>query len=186
MTIIAVDFETVAADGLAMTGEVISSLDAKKLRIVEVNGEQRIYAITGLFCMFDPVVDWIVNGALPKEIPNVPGSGPSGFEWWRVIEISRRGIRGFGSDQAYPEVLRAPFSMGCGRDYAMGAIWAGKTAPEAVALCCEHLPSIGGEIQVIDIMEVTGFTLPKRVPKEYGRSPAKLDIPGEIDYSKFR
>lgn len=183
MTLIAVDSTHIAADGMSHTGERISGRDVQKMQIVRVNGKDRIFALTGLYCMFDPVINWVTEGAYPKNIPNCPGGGPGGFEYWSLLEVSSDGLRMFASDLPYAERQQAPFTMGCGRDYALGLMWGGMSAPEAVTLLCDgRLHGVGGKIQVIDIMEVTGFTLSKEVSKEEPWSHATI-LTGEKKFT---
>jgi ATP-dependent protease HslVU (ClpYQ) peptidase subunit len=49
------------------------------------------------------------------------------------------------------DTLSEPWAVGSGGDFAMGAIYAGSSAEEAVAIAIELDPSTGGEVETIEI-----------------------------------
>ena len=171
MTIIAISHTHAAADGMKLWGNEIRGLDHKKLTIEpdpRHAGGRIICAIAGLAPLQGPLIKWYQDGASPGSVPE----GVKDECGWTFAVIDRTGLWKYSSTCPYPEKFDAPFAMGAGIDMAHAAMWCGKTAEEAVRLVCEKTNTAGGEIQVIDIMEVTGFTLAKREegPKDHRTS----------------
>jgi hypothetical protein len=159
MTIIAVSHTHIAADGMKIWGNEIRGLDHKKLAIApdpRHAGSKIICAIAGLAPMQTPLIKWYQEGADPDAVPSAARGDDSG---WTFVVIDRAGLWKYSNNCPYPEEFHPPFAMGYGIDMAHAAMWCGKSAEQAVRLVCEKTHTAGGEIQVIDIMEVTGFTL---------------------------
>lgn len=70
---------------------------------------------------------WWIDGANPKDWPKGDG---------RLLVVLLGGVLNlFDDDVGYPiEIVDKHFAMGCGRDYALAAMYLGKTAAEAVAV----------------------------------------------------
>lgn len=162
MTIIAIDWTHAAGDGMTLWGNEIRGLDHKKLQVVpdpRHAGGQIITAIAGIAPMQWPLIKWYQDGANPSAIPE----GVKDEAGWTFVVIDRTGLWKYSHTCPYPEGFDPPFAIGAGIDMAHAAMWCGKSAEEAVRLVCEKTNTAGGEIQVIDIMAVTGFTLRKPV-----------------------
>lgn len=165
MTIIAISHTHAAGDGMKLWGNEIRGLDHKKLQVVpdpRHAGGQIITAIAGLAALQWPLIKWYQDGANPGAIPE----GVRDEAGWTFVVIDRTGLWKYSHTCPYPEGFDPPFAIGAGIDMAHAAMWCGKSAEEAVRLVCEKTNTAGGEIQVIDIMAVTGFTLRKPVEKD--------------------
>lgn len=157
MTIIAVSWTHIAADGMKLWGNEIRGLNHKKI----IQRGDVIYAFAGLAPMQDPMIAWHQAGGNPEKLPKLFDDESS----WTLLVIDPQGLRKYSSTCPYPEEFDAPFAIGAGLDMALGAMYAGASAQQAVEIVNAHCNTSGGEVQVMDIMEITGFTLKKPVPK---------------------
>lgn len=142
MTVIAVDGETVAADSLMLYGTERAAQPAEKL----IRKEGRIFATAGSGIPH-VLIDWYISGARPHHAPQIGGDANWQF---LVIETDGRMLY-FTSNVPYAQPAKAPFTMGIGADYAMGAMLAGASAKRAVEIACELDTFCGGEIVVMEI-----------------------------------
>ena len=147
MTTICTDGVTLATDGLAFDGVIVSRRERK--HVVEGGA---IYALAGTACMMRPVIEWVKAGADPQHIPKVADN-----DWGVLLVIDREGMRCYSSKVPYAENIDLPFAMGSGRQMAWGALKAGMSPLEAVGIACDGDPWSGGEIQVINISEALGL-----------------------------
>jgi hypothetical protein len=163
MTIICVSHTHIAADGMKVWGSEIRGLDHKKLSVITYpnSGKKAILGYSGNTAMQLIVCEWYRQGADIRNVPPLFDTDDN----WTLLAIDERGLFKLSSRCPYLEPFNAPMAIGTGQDMAIGAMYAGKTARDAVDLVCRTHTVCGGEIQEIDIMEVTGFTLAKPVPK---------------------
>ena len=140
MTTIAICDRYIAADGLCTAGERILATDFVKIRF----RGGRFYAITGLESAFDAAIRWHEAGADPASLPICPGEPKE--SWWGLVVLSSTGLVRYASDLCWPELHSAPFAAGSGRDFALGAMWAGANAIEAVRLVADRTIHSGGKI----------------------------------------
>ena len=147
MTTIACDGREIAADGLVTADNFRRERDAKKI-LVESGA---VYAIAGTQCLFRPLVDWVKAGADPDKAPKV------GDLEWGLLVITRERAVHYQSKCVFPEDVTYPFTTGSGRDIALGALRAGKSAREAVELACEDDVWSGGKILSFNISEALGL-----------------------------
>ena len=141
MTTIAISKTEVAADGQRTWGGEIRGLDHEKLKVMG----DIIYAFTGLAPLFQPMIDWHNKGALVADLPG----GIDKDDGWTLVVISAAGICKYTQSCPYPEYFDAPIAFGAGADYAIGAMWHGATAEEAVSHVARHTNHTGGKITVM-------------------------------------
>ena len=174
MTIIAIDHEYAVADGMKLWHNEIRGLDHKKLVVApdpRHAGGQIIAACAGLAALQMPLIKWYQDGANPGAIPE----GMKDDCGWTFVVIDRTGLWKYSHTCPYPESFDAPFAIGAGIDMALGAMYAGFTARQAVELVNARCNTSGGEIQQVSIMEVTGFTLRKPVGQGDPRKAAYIE-----------
>jgi len=152
MTTIAYDGVCVAADSRRCAGWEI--VDDNATKVVVRHG--RIYAQSGLGGMLDPLVEWHHSGADPKCVPSSSGSDGWGL---LVVEIvDGRPVATYRCNEApWPVAVPPPWSQGSGGNYATGAMCAGRTAAEAVAIAARRDIATGGRITEINIAEALGL-----------------------------
>lgn len=140
MTVIATDGRTIAADTLMCYSNERATARVQKL----VRLDRHIFAITGS-PILNALVDWYFGGARPKNKPDV-------LDEWTLLVIDPEGRMSLYSHaKPYPGPVKAPFAMGSGGEYALGAMYAGAPPVEAVEIACKLSVHCGGEITVFDI-----------------------------------
>ena len=135
MTTIAWDGYVLAADSLEERGNYISSRSIKKIR--EKNGV--FYAITGTHSIFDALIEWHQNDAVPDKMPKISDDNSS-----ILIAIGGGECYAFYTDLPYPDRIYPPMAFGSGWQFAIGAMKNGATAEEAVRIaidCDTHTDS---------------------------------------------
>ncbi len=145
MTTIACDGKTVAADGLSCCGDERIETDTKKLI---VDG-QHIYGITGDYPIFDAAVKWYLEGAKPGEQPKASSEKNGGG--WSFLVFKPDHVVSFTDDMPYADTFPYPAAFGSGNDYAMGAMYAGKSSQEAVQIAAKLTITTGGIISVFNL-----------------------------------
>lgn len=142
MTVIACDGRQIAADSLMCYHAERAVRRARKL--IKKNGH--IFAVAGTGIEED-LSDWFLNGARPHNAPQLGQNAD-----WQLLVIKPDGkMLYFTSAVPYAQPAEAPFTMGCGADYAMGAMKAGASAFRAVQIACDLNVYCGGEIVVFDM-----------------------------------
>lgn len=154
MTTIAYDGTTIAADGLMLSGTERVATRIKKIRV----SGGRIYALSGLAAMLEPLIKWHAEGADPGTVPKATGDN----SWSMIVLEHGKPLTLFTSGCQYPDEYSEGyfFAIGSGQDYALGAMHAGKSAREAVEIAAKIDTSTGGEIMEINIAETFGAVIP--------------------------
>lgn len=148
MTTIAWDGRYVAADTMGLMGDVKNRLPVTKLK----TRGNLVYAITGFSAWFDAWIDWHQAGCDPQAAPVFKGNGGDDGNFV-VFALDKPAIC-YSWDLPYPTARGCPESWGSGEKLALGAMLAGKSAPEAVAIAISSDPWSGGEVQVIDLASI--------------------------------
>jgi ATP-dependent protease HslVU (ClpYQ) peptidase subunit len=145
MTTIAWDGKFIASDGQKSSGNYICPGSATKI----IRRENMVFALTGISSLFEPMIDWYLKGAAPKECPRPLSENSSSFS---ILIIFKEG-KAFkvSSNIPYPEEVFAPDAWGSGGVWAVGALKAGADVRRAVEIAIECDTSSGGEIQVMDL-----------------------------------
>lgn len=139
----------IAADGLRCFGSERSRTDVQKITIV---GRNVIYAYAGISALHAPIIAWFEAGHDPKNVPQFNSSDAT--HGWALLVIKKDGsMWSVGDEAPYPLEARAPFTLGSGADYAMGALHAGVSAKRAVEIAAKLDLHTGGDIQVVSIAE---------------------------------
>jgi hypothetical protein len=136
VTTIATDGKDIAADGLIVSGGVVSSSSADKL----VRDGDYILAGCGTMSLIPVAIKWVMSGADPDE---APAGGEHGWIVWRV---SRKGIEEFSSTEPHPIKYDFPHALGSGSEYARTAMRLGCSPAEAVGIAAEFDTCTGGNI----------------------------------------
>jgi hypothetical protein len=141
MTLIATDGKTIAADGLSTDASHINSRTTKKL----VRRGRRIYGVTGLAALVEPLIDWIQKGADPKKQPKANDDDDNNFS---VLVLGENGVWLYSNTTVYGHRVDLPFAIGYGAGSAEILMGLGKSPREAVELVAERNVWVGGMVQV--------------------------------------
>jgi len=144
MTTIAYDGKILAADTQA-TSSYIDQDHYQKF--YEVNGE--IVAGTGDIASIYAWLDWYTAGADPELFPKPLDDSLAIL----VIDRKTGKHRMHCHHLAYPGTpwRKKAIAVGTGQDFAMGALLAGATAPEAVKIAMKLDPCSGGQVRTIEV-----------------------------------
>jgi ATP-dependent protease HslVU (ClpYQ) peptidase subunit len=152
MTTIATDGITIAADSLTTYGNERGRRPAKKLHVRTRLDGTRIFAFSGAASMAIPVIEWFEAGAVAKD-----GVSGTDKEPWLMLVLDREGMFNVYSGAPYVLPFDAPFAIGSGGDYALGAMMHGATAAESVGVAAKLDITTGGDVQVFNIAEALGL-----------------------------
>lgn len=152
MTVIATDGHSVAADSLMCYGTERAAQPAEKI----IRRDGRIFAVSGIGIPH-VLIEWFQSGADPEKAPKL---GNDGFWGLLVVEADGR-MSYLTSTMPYSQPAAPPFVLGSGGEYALGAMHAGATPAEAVAISCKLDVHCGGDIVVMYIDGLKDETQPR-------------------------
>lgn len=142
MTTIAWDGRYLAADTLGTRDGNRSLSELRKLLVS--NG--RAFATCGNYGpAMERLVEWYEAGHDPENLPNMPKADGG------LIVVSGRQLWVISCEMPYPDEEHPPFTLGSGRDIALGSMDRGATAMEAVQSAIRWDINTGGEIDFIDM-----------------------------------
>lgn len=166
MTTIAFDGRYLAADTLGVRGGNRSERPSCKIQA----SDGHAFATGGhWWAIRQYLIDWHAAGHPIADYPN-----PRGLDGCLVVvEGDTRQCKVFTHDAPYPDLEAAPIAFGTGGDIALGAMGAGLTAMEAVAIAARWDLKTGGPIDFVDLEFID-----KGVQRWDGVMPsAKLPMP---------
>jgi hypothetical protein len=119
----------------------------------EEDGRRLAFALTGFPAHREQWIAWYVNGQGKDDLPHAPDTSDLGG-WFIVLrEGEHPSLRVCSLATPYlVDVAEAPDAWGSGGDLALGAMLAGKSALEAVAIACGPRgdTGTGGPIRFLD------------------------------------
>lgn len=137
MTTIAVKDGVIAADSLVSAGGVKLG---ERSKIIKHNAT--ILATAGEMQYAEVVSDW-VRGGMKERRPHVGETF--------VAILIKQGRVFFMDTNLCPYEIEAPFhAIGSGREFALGAMAAGASAEQAVAIAAQLDTNTGGDITVVN------------------------------------
>lgn len=142
MTTVATDGRSMAADQLAQdSGGLVVAFRPKIKRLAD----GRIVGMAGSAYDFEPFCAWLEAGGDPAAVPKL-------YEKSETLVLHPNGEVWTYSDGGQPlkdELL--PTAIGSGCELAIGAMEAGATPAEAVAISCKRHTGSAGPIDVIHL-----------------------------------
>lgn len=143
---------TVAFDGLSL------SVDTQITDAFSSTGHSKVHRFStgaiGAFCG-----DW---AACQKAMRFLEGTDEEPEGTWACIVIYASGVvRVIDNDGCTLDITGKQYALGSGAPYALGAMLAGKTAAEAVAIAAVLDPNTGLPIETINVSDVVATTKPK-------------------------
>lgn len=134
VTVIAWDGKTLAADRQATSAEC--RREVRKIFRLK-NGE--IASFCGAEAGARELLSWYEDGADPAKYPPLQATN----DWVRLILVTRKGVFWYEQRPVKHALLEKFFAWGSGRDYALGAMAAGASAKQAVAITCRYSVDCG-------------------------------------------
>lgn len=147
MTIIAYRDGVMAADSLATAGDRITGHVKKVFKVMTPRGPE-VFGVAGA-ATYLPLIRAYLEGKGPIPMPNdvergLPQADRHGYA---VLVASQNGVR-IICDGCEGEASVAPYHViGCGAEFAQGALAVGKSAEDAVKAAIECSPWCGGDVQ---------------------------------------
>lgn len=147
MTTIAWDGKTLAADTLAVSGGGLKRTAEKIFRLTD----GRLYGGSGEYQEVLLVRDWLNGGTKPDKLDDFSGLLIDGTRSYRIE-----------SKCVLMPIAESFHAVGSGRDFALSAMYIGRSAREAVELAMRFDAWTGGEITVLvndaGMAQVTRYT----------------------------
>lgn len=156
MTVIAIRDNVVAADRQASNDS--QRWTVAKLWVPDGNGEikpvermakaSRVYAFTGDLGIVPGLIKWHLDGADPEKYP----ASQRTDDWARLIVATVDGVWGY-EKHPFPVRYRDKYiAYGSGSDVALGAMYHGATAIQAVEATNHHLTCCGLGIDYVELI----------------------------------
>ena len=126
MTVVAWDGTTLAADKMTSFGGLHgTTTKVYRIRDMLVSG-------CGMTALIQEMVQWVENGCIPEQFPPQQRDPK---ECVSLLVVRKGGLVHQYESTPYPLVLHnRQWAIGSGRDFAMAAMYLGKTAREAVEI----------------------------------------------------
>lgn len=144
MTTIATDGKTIAADGLSTSGDMVTDTNVRKLTRLP---DGSIVAGCGELAAMKQAIDCL-------HAPNAHPDDLTGE--FTLIRVAGDGTITRYEGSLFGITTTAPAAIGSGREFALGAMLAGKPPKEAVEIACRCDVYSGGEILVMEPHRPTG------------------------------
>jgi ATP-dependent protease HslVU (ClpYQ) peptidase subunit len=151
VTTIAYSNGILAADSLINYG-TFSNGEVNKIHIVTIHGRKAMLAVAGAVWVIEPLIEWIEAGAEQDEIPHCILHAVKDFS---CIMIDDEGNVWEFNNGYFLRCGVEYIAIGSGQMFALGAMAAGVSAPEAVAASMKHDKATGGAITICTIADLT-------------------------------
>lgn len=143
MTVIAWDGKTLAADKRACIGSMIRTT-TKIFRVGDC-----LVGYSGEACFGEQMVAWFKAGA---KVDDFPAAQRDKDDWCGLLVIHPDGKIAKYERTPYPLCFEdGQFAFGSGRDYALAAMYCGKTAAEAVEVTCALDNGCGNGVDTLEL-----------------------------------
>lgn len=142
MTIVCIKDGIIASDSLVSQGDIKLG-EGQKI----FNLDDYIVGIAGTYSQALLFVQWLADGK-PEKLPDIEGE--KNFDCLVYSKVDKRVYfftNGFTGDY----IKSKNYAIGCGMDLALGAMEAGATAEQAVAIAIKRSTNCGGKIQSIKL-----------------------------------
>lgn len=139
---------TIAWDGTVLAGDTLSVQHNLKCTVQKIwrLADGRLYGGAGEYQGVMAVKSWLENGELRDKEPVLDDFAAI------IIDQDGRGFR-LESQLIYMPICSAYHAVGTGRDFAMAAMFLGKTAQEAVEIAQHFDVYTGGSIQALSLRD---------------------------------
>lgn len=147
MTTIAFDGKTIAADCQSTYGSF--PVKVRKLNSLTYKGQNAVAACAGTIREFQPIIEWLKAGGKKKSRPDVDDEKPD----FSIIIATESGNVFYANDSLFfHDMGKVRWAIGSGADYALGAMEAGKTAPEAIAIASRLDVNTGLGVDSVEVV----------------------------------
>lgn len=155
----------IAWDGSILAADRQSTNNGCKRQVTKIKkiGDS-LYGISGSFDRGVTVLNWVEAGKDPEEWPEFQQKDE---DYCFLLEIAPGGIIYRYEREPYPiHIEEIQYAQGCGRDYALGAMYMGANAVEAVKAACEFDANCGLGIDILALDDAAYTFVPTKQPNE--------------------
>lgn len=156
MSIVAYRNGVIASDNQATYGS--TKYPVKKLQVIQLSfGLRAVVGITGDMAHRAPLLKWYRSGGDPKDFPEFQKTD----NWTRLIIATPSGFLTVIEREPQPLKFNNPpyMAYGMGRDFAMGAMFMGGTAVEAVHAANQHSEGCGFGVTSFDLSKLDEYPI---------------------------
>jgi len=166
MTVIVWDGSILAADRQSTN----AGLKRSVTKIKKIGDS--LYGVSGSFDRAAALFNWVEEGKDPEQWPEFQRDDDA----CHLMEIAPGGIIYKYEREPYPiHFEENKYAQGAGRDYAMGAMYMGANAVDAVKAACEFDATCGMGIDILALDEANYlFTNKPRQPEDGGKKSAEV------------
>lgn len=156
MTTVAYKDGILAADTLISYG-TFSNGNVNKIHRVSIPQEtgpdnQAMIAMTGVCWAIQPMIEWLEMGASQDDIPHSLLQAAGDFS---CIMIESDGTVWEFNNGYFIRCGVEYHAIGSGQQFALGAMAAGVSAPQAVAAAMKHDKATGGDVTILSLDDLT-------------------------------
>ena len=151
-------------DGSILAADRQSTNNGMKRAVTKIKkiGDS-LYGISGSFDRGITVLRWVEEGKDPDTWPEFQREAE---DYCYLVEIAPGGILYKYEREPFPMCIEeVQYAQGCGRDYAMGALFMGANAVEAVKAACEFDANCGMGIDILALDDAAYTFVPSKEPK---------------------
>ena len=150
MTCIAWDGKTLAADKAYEFYDFSARIESKIIKINSTHGLEGWAVGAGTASNVVGFCDWVNSGANLQDYSNYIRSDNGNFS---ALIISKSGDATLYCNAPHGVKVKAPFALGTGMDFALAAMYLGKTAEEAVQVAAELAVGVSKEYDSVRVIE---------------------------------
>ena len=150
MTCIAWDGKTLAADKAYEFYDFNARIESKIIKINSPHGFEGWAVGAGTASNYVGLCDWINAGANIQDYSNYIRPENGNFN---ALIIGKSGEATLYCNAPHGVKVKAPFALGTGMDFALAAMYLGKTAEEAVQVAAELAVGVSKEYDSVRVLE---------------------------------
>lgn len=148
MSVVVWDGKTLAADKRASNGSLIFT--TTKIRLLDRNSGDVLLGWTGDQDSGEMMAKWYTNGAEPNEWPECQKDKDA---WCRLIVVNAAGAAFYERQPVAIRVEDAFAAWGSGRDFALAALYLGKSAIDAVLIAGHFDNACGNGVDSLSLRD---------------------------------
>lgn len=147
MTTVAYRDGTLAADTLISYGSFTNG-NVNKIHVVDTPTGRVMCVLSGVCWAVQPMIEWLAEGASQETIPHNLLASCSDFS---CLVVNDAGLLFEFNNGYFIECGVEYHAIGSGAQFALGAMAAGVSAPNAVSAAMKHDKASGGNVTVCSV-----------------------------------
>ena len=145
MSVVAVKDGMMATDSFANYNGI--QCNHKKLHCLEKDGRKILVGYVGNLLDCQEFLRWFENDADLDKLPNFrPYKGSDDSPFFTALVLTKEKLVEWDQYFLPLEIIDRPYAVGSGAQAALGAMYMGASAMEAVEIACKICVNVGGQI----------------------------------------